>query len=37
MTNSGISWGEITRQVKEERKGNNPLANLIYSMNLDKG
>ena len=27
MTNSGISWGEIQRQIKEERKANNPLAN----------
>ena len=36
MTNSGISWGEIQRQIKEERKANNPLANLIYSMNFEK-
>lgn len=36
MTNSGISWQEITRQVKEERKGNNPLAEMIFSMNLEK-
>jgi len=36
MTNSGISWAEITRQVKEERKGNNPLAEIIFSMNLEK-
>jgi hypothetical protein len=36
MTNSGISWGEITRQVNEERKGNNILANIIWAMNLEK-
>jgi hypothetical protein len=36
MANSGISWQEIQRQVKEERKANNPLANLIYKMNLEK-
>lgn len=36
MTNSGIQWQEIQRQVKEERKANNPLANLIYKMNLEK-
>ena len=36
MTNSGISWREIERQIKEERKANNPLASLIYKMQLDK-
>jgi ribosomal protein S1 len=36
MTNSGISWAEINRQVKEERKGNNPLANMILNMDLEK-
>jgi len=36
MTNSGISWAEITRQIKEERKANNPLANLIFAMNFEK-
>jgi len=36
MLNSGISWNEIQRQVKEERKSNNPLANLIFSLNLEK-
>lgn len=36
MLNSGISWREIERQVKEERKANNPLANLIFQMNLEK-
>ena len=30
MMNSGISWKEIVRQVKEERKANNPLAELIF-------
>jgi len=36
MTNSGISWNEIQRQIKEERKANNPLANLIFQMNFEK-
>ena len=36
MTNSGISWSEINRQIKEERKGGNVLANLIYKVNLEK-
>ena len=36
MTNSGISWQEIQRQIKEERKANNPLASLIYKMNFEK-
>lgn len=36
MTNSGIQWQEIQRQVKEERKANNPLANLIFKMDLER-
>jgi hypothetical protein len=36
MQNSGIAWFDIQRMVKEEKKQNNPLANLIYKMNLDK-
>ena len=36
MINSGISWIEIQRQIKEERKSGNPYANLIYKLNLDK-
>jgi hypothetical protein len=36
MTNSGIGWGEIQRQIKEERKANNPLANLIFAANFEK-
>ena len=36
MTNSGISWAEINRQVKEERKANNPLAAMIYKMDLER-
>ena len=36
MVTSGISWNDIGRMIKEERKANNPLANLIYKINLDK-
>jgi hypothetical protein len=36
MINSGIPWDEINRQVKEERKANNVLANLIFKINLEK-
>jgi hypothetical protein len=36
MQNSGIAWFDIQRMVKEEKKQNNPLANLIYKLNLDK-
>lgn len=36
MTNSGISWSEITRQIKEERKRNNDLANMIYKLDFEK-
>jgi len=36
MQTSGISWTDITRMVKEEKKGGNPLANLIHKMNFEK-
>jgi ribosomal protein S1 len=36
MTNSGLSWGEINRQIKDERKAGNVLANMILKLNLDK-
>ena len=37
MLNSGISWTEIQRQIKEERKTGNILANFIYKLDLNKG
>ena len=36
MLSSGISWIDINRMVKEERKANNTLANLIYKINFEK-
>jgi hypothetical protein len=36
MVHSGISWSDITRMIKEERKTGNPLANLIYQMDFNK-
>ena len=36
MISSGISWSDINRMVKEERKANNPFAALIYKINFDK-
>ena len=36
MIISGIAWTDITRMVKEEKKQNNPLANLIFKLHLDK-
>jgi hypothetical protein len=36
MINSGISWNDITRMVKDEKKAGNQLANLIYKLNLEK-
>ena len=36
MISSGISWTDVTRMVKDEKKNVNPLANLIYKLNLDK-
>ena len=36
MISSGISWSDIKRMVKEERKANNPFANLIYEINFEK-
>lgn len=36
MISSGISWIDIERMVKEERKTGNPFANLIYKMDFEK-
>lgn len=36
MVTSGISWNDISRMIKEEKKAGNPLANLIYKLNLEK-
>lgn len=36
MISSGISWSDINRQIKAERKANNPLANLIHSIDFEK-
>ena len=36
MTNSGLSWGEINRQIKDERKAGNVLANMIFKLNIEK-
>jgi hypothetical protein len=36
MISSGISWSDINRQIKAERKQGNPLANLIYDINFEK-
>lgn len=36
MMNSGISWQQMEAMIKEERKANNPLANLIYRINFEK-
>lgn len=36
MQTSGISWNDITRMVKEEKKAGNPLANLIQKINFEK-
>jgi len=36
MVTSGISWNDIARMVKDEKKAGNPLANLIHKLNLEK-
>jgi hypothetical protein len=36
MISSGISWNDIGRMVKDEKKNGNPLANMIYKLSLDK-
>ena len=36
MQTSGISWNDISRMVKEEKKAGNPLADLIFKLHLDK-
>ena len=35
MISSGISWKDINRMVKEERKANNPFASLIYEISFE--
>ena len=35
MISSGISWKDINRMVKEERKANNPFASLIYEIRFE--
>lgn len=36
MVVSGISWNDITRMIKDEKKAGNYLANIIYKLNLEK-
>jgi hypothetical protein len=36
MVSSGISWNDVSRMVKDEKKNGNPLANMIYKLSLDK-
>ena len=36
MISSGISWTDIARMVKDEKKNGNVLANMIYKLSLDK-
>ena len=36
MQTSGISWNDIQRMFKEEKKNGNPLANLIQKINFEK-
>ena len=36
MLSSGIGWTDVTRMIKEERKANNALANLIYKVNFER-
>jgi len=36
MVTSGISWTDIGRMIKEERKNGDPLANIIHKIYLEK-
>ena len=36
MLSSGISWQQIQRMIKDERKNNNPLAAIIHKINFEK-
>lgn len=36
MLSSGISWQQINRMIKDERKNNNPLAAIIHKINFEK-
>ena len=33
---SGMSWDDLTRMVKEEKKSGNPVAGLIDKLHLEK-
>lgn len=36
MLSSGISWQQVNRMIKDERKNNNPLAAIIHKINFEK-
>jgi hypothetical protein len=36
MIVSGISWNDINRMIKDEKKAGNPLAGIIHKLNLEK-
>jgi hypothetical protein len=36
MITSGISWNDITRMIKDEKKNGNVIANLIFKLNFEK-
>ena len=36
LQQSGLQWKEIWRMIKEEKRGGNPLANLISSLDLQR-
>lgn len=36
MLNAGLSWTEIWRMIKEEKRAGNPLANFIHKCDFEK-
>lgn len=36
MIQSGISWIDINRMIKDEKKVGNPLAEMIFKLNFEK-
>lgn len=37
MLDEGYGWGQIDKMLQEAKKSGDPLANMIHSMNFQKG
>ena len=37
MLDNGYSWSQISKMLEESKKSGDPLANMVHSVNLEKG